>query len=125
MKIESSLMVVKNDSTIQATGKERQRPHFIREGNLQIVTTNIDSIYFKETVEAVGKSTANVNIKVASKANEALQGIYFSFLLDEKDYPNGSAKIDNSKPTQLSGNALMQYFEKPAKQLTLFLKNSS
>jgi hypothetical protein len=122
MKIESSLMVVKNDSTIQATGKERQRPHFIREGNLQIVTTNIDSIYFKETVEAVGKSTANVNIKVASKANEALQGIYFSFLLDEKDYPNGSAKIDNSKPTQLSGNALMQYFEKPAKTINFISK---
>ncbi|MGN6540606.1 MAG: hypothetical protein ACTHKY_07335 [Ginsengibacter sp.] len=122
MKIESSLIVVKNDSTIQATGKERQRPQFIREGNLQIVTTNIDSIYFKETVEAVGKSTANVNIKVASKANEALQGIYFSFLLDEKDYPNGSAKIDNSKPTQLSGNALMQYFEKPAKTIDFISK---
>ena len=122
MKIESSLMVVKKDSTVQATGKERQRPHFIREGNQQIVTTNIDSIYFKENVEAVGKSTANVNIKMTSKANEALQGIYFSFLLDEKDYPNGSAKIDNSKHIQLAENDLMQYFEKPAKTLDFISK---
>ncbi len=115
MKIESNLMVVKKDATIRATGKERQRPHFMREGNQQIVTTNIDSLYFKETVEAVGKSSAKVKIKVTSKANEALHGIYFSFLLDEKDYPNGSAKIDNSKAIKLSGNPLMPYFEKRAK----------
>jgi len=122
MKIESNLMVVKKDSTIRATGKERQRPHFIREGNQQIVTTNIDSLYFKETVEAVGKRSANVKIKVTSKANEALHGIYFSFLLDEKDYANGSAKIDNSKSIQLSGNDLMQYFEKPAKTIDFISK---
>jgi len=122
MKIESSLMVVKKDGTVRLTGKERQRPHFVREGNQQIVTTNIDSLYFKETVEAVGQSSANVNIKVTSKANEALHGIYFSFLLDEKDYLNGSAKIDNLKPIQLSGNALMQYFEKPAKTVDFISK---
>jgi len=114
MKIESNLMVVKKDSTIRVTGKERQRPHFIREGNQQIVTTNIDSLYFKETVEAVGKSSANVKIKVSSRADEAVQGIYFTLLVDEHDYPNGSAKVDNSKPIKLSGNAL-KYFEKPAK----------
>lgn len=122
MKIGSSLMVVKKDGTVRSTGKERQRPHFIREGNQQIVTTNIDSIYFKEAVEAFGKSSANVNIKVTSKANEPLQGIYFSFLLDEKDYPNASAKIDNSKPIQLPGNALMGYFEKPAKTVDFISK---
>ena len=122
MKVESSLMVVKNDSTVRATGKERQRPHFTREGNQQIVTTNIDSIYFKETVQPVGKSTANVHIKVTSKANEALQGIYFSFLLDENDYPNGSVTMDNSKPKQLSGNVSMQYFKKPAKTLDFISK---
>jgi len=113
MKIESNLTVVKKDSSVRATGKERQRPHFIREGNQQIVTTNIDSLYFKEMVAGAGKGEAKVNIKVTAKGDEAFQGIYFTFLLNE-DYSKGSAKIDNLKSVQLSENTLNKYFETPA-----------
>ncbi len=122
MKIESNLTVVKKDSTVRATGKERQRPHFMREGNRQIVTTNIDSLYFEESVADAGKGNANVHIKVTSKGDEALHGIYFTFLLDGKDYYNGSAKIDNLKSVQFSANTLNKYFETPAKTFQFISK---
>jgi hypothetical protein len=115
MKIESNLTVVKSDFSVRATGKERQRPHFTREGNRQIVATNIDSLYFKESVADAGKGVAQVDIKLTSNADEKLHGIYFTFLLDEKEYQNGTARIDNLKSAPLSGNALAQYFETPAK----------
>jgi hypothetical protein len=123
MKVGSSLLVVKKDSSIRATGKERQRPHFWREANRQIVTTNIDSIYFKEIVVDAGKGNADVNIKVNAKADEALQGIYFSFLLDGKGYSNESVKIDHSKEVQLSGIDLKKYFETPAKAIQFISEN--
>jgi hypothetical protein len=122
MKIESSLLLVKKDSTVQATGKERQRPHFSREGKQQIVTTNIDSIYFEEIVADMTKGNANVTIKVTSKADQPLQGIYFSFLLDEKDYSNGTAQIDHLKRVQLFENSLNTYFKTPAKTIAVTSK---
>ncbi len=122
IKIESNLTVIKKDSSVRATGKERQRPHFIREGNQQIVTTNIDSLYFKESVADAGKGIAKVNIKVTLKADEELQRIYFSFLLNEKDYSGGSAKIDDLKSVQLSANTLNKYFGTPAKTIQFLSK---
>lgn len=122
MKIESNLMVVKKDSTVGATGKERQRPHFMRKANQQIVTTHIDSLYFEESVAGTGKGSAKVDIKVKAKSEEFLHGIYFTFLLDGKEYPDGSAKIDNLKPVQLSSTALNKYFETPSKTIQFISK---
>ncbi|MGN6532115.1 MAG: hypothetical protein ACTHK0_10215 [Ginsengibacter sp.] len=122
MKIESNLTVVKKDSSIVTTGKERQRPHFGREANQQIVTTNIDSLYFKETVQDVGKGVANVTIKITSKGDEAPDAVYFTFLLDEKDYSNGSVKMDNLKAVQLSGNSSDSYFKTGAKTIAFISK---
>jgi hypothetical protein len=120
MQIESNLSVVGKDwSSIKSTAKERQRPHFMRIGNQQIVSTNIDSIYFKEIVADDGKGRAKINIKVTSKADEELEGIYFTFLLDEKDYSKGSARVNKLKAVQLSDseNALNKYFETAAKTI--------
>jgi hypothetical protein len=120
MQIESNLSVVGKDwSSIKSTAKERQRPHFMRIGNQQIVSTNIDSIYFKEIVADDGKGRAKINIKVTSKADEKLEGFYFTFLLDEKDYSKGSARVNKLKAVQLSDseNALNKYFETAAKTI--------
>jgi len=125
MKIESNLSVVENDGeSIKSTAKERQRPHFIRIENQQIVTTNIDSIYFKEIVADAGKGQAKINIQVTSKADEKLQGIYFTFLLDEKDYSMGSTRINkrNVTPLSASEDILNKYFETPAKTIE-FISN--
>ncbi len=51
MDFETSLQVVSNDwKRVKATALERQRPKYRRRGDAQIVTTQIDSFYFVETV---------------------------------------------------------------------------
>jgi O-glycosyl hydrolase len=122
MKVESRLIVIKKDSSVAATGKERQRPHFFRQGNEQIVTTNIDSLYFKEIVADAGNGNAKVTIHTTSKRDEELQGIYFTFLLNEKDYLKGSVKINDSNAVQLPGKDLNQYFETAAKTIEFLSK---
>src|SRR5665811_896293 len=62
---ESSLRVVEKDwLAIKATGKERQRPKYIRDGSKQVVTTKLDSISFTEVVEDVTAGTANVDVQL-------------------------------------------------------------
>lgn len=124
MKIQSALVVIKNNGAdIQSTGKERQRPHFSRNGNEQIVTTNIDSIYFKEIVEDEGKGTAKISLQIWSKADERQDGIYFTFLLPEEDYVNGNVQLNDLTPVQLfPGNPLNQYLETSTKNIVFTSK---
>ena len=78
MEFESTLNVVGNNwSNIQATAKERQRPLYSREGNKQIITTQIDSVYFKEVVEDSSEGVANVSITVTAHSAVNMRGIFF------------------------------------------------
>jgi hypothetical protein len=78
MAFESSLRVVGKDGTgIKATAKERQQPRYTREGNKQIVTTRIDSLYFTEEVEDSSEGIAKVRISVTAHADMDMKGIFF------------------------------------------------
>ena len=75
----TSLRVVSADATlITSTAKEKQRPRYRREGNHQLVTTRIDSLYFWEDVEDLGEGLARVRITCYAAADQHLEGIYFS-----------------------------------------------
>ena len=79
---ESSLRVVEKDwSKIKATGKERQRPKYIRDGNKQVVTTKIDSLSFTEIVEDTKTGMANVNVQLSSNSEMKMEGVFFSVAL--------------------------------------------
>ena len=124
-KIESNLSVVKNDwSEIISTGKERQRPHFQRKNNRQIVTTNIDSIYFKETATEAGRGTTKINIKATSKSDQSLTGIYFTMLLPDAIDSSGFVRLNNLKPLSLDGEEIdfQKYFEVPAQTVQFISK---
>ena len=115
IEIESDLSVVKNDWTnIKSTGKERQRPHYQRNGNQQIVTTNIDSLFFTETVSDSDKGKAIVNIKVQSHADDSLTGIYFTIFLPDSIFKNGSINLNQLESVRFNESALQKYFETPA-----------
>jgi hypothetical protein len=79
---ESSLRVCLNDR-ILVTAKERQHPRYARNGNAQIVSTNLDSLYFVETVEDAGKGIARVTISWTAHAAMNLQGAWYSLDLPE------------------------------------------
>lgn len=122
MEFESNLSVVRKDwSAIQATGKEKQRPKYIRKGNQQIITTNIDSLYFTETVEDAEKGGANVNVQLTSKGDESLEGVYFGFSLPIEYYANATIQLDNLKGVKITedSTALNKYLQSPAKSVRL------
>lgn len=98
LQFESNLSVVqKNWAGIKATGKEKQRPRYIRKGNQQIVTTNIDSLYFTETVEDAGKGEANLSVQLSSKQNTSLEGVFLALTV-EGDYSSvtGTAPVKSA-----------------------------
>jgi len=91
MKIESSLEVVRTGwSGTVSTGKERQRPKYKREGNIQTVTTRIDSFYFVQQLEDLGKGIVNVSLRFDAKRDTMLEGVFFHLKLPVTDYRKGS-----------------------------------
>ncbi|MDD3160373.1 MAG: hypothetical protein PHX49_00405 [Bacteroidales bacterium] len=67
IEFESSLRVAADGwSTIQATGKERQRPSYHREGERQTVTTRIGKLTFKQVVTDMQRGVAQVEITTKS-----------------------------------------------------------
>src|SRR5258708_8091043 len=79
MQFESSLRVIgTNWSTMKSTAKERQQPHYSREGHKQIVTIRIDSLYFTEEVEDMGAGTASVKLSCEARADTKIEGVFFS-----------------------------------------------
>jgi hypothetical protein len=104
MRFESSLRIAGKDwSDIRATGRERQRPKYKREGNRQIVTTAIGYIHFTETVEDAGSGEAKVSIQVSSDTSENAGPVYFSLALPEEYYANGSMRAGGGNAVPLSG----------------------
>jgi hypothetical protein len=118
LKTESNLSIVKNDwANIESTRKERQRPNYQRKGDYQIVTTNIDSLFFTETVYDSVKGEAMVHIKVESHADASLTGIYYTIFLPDRIFKNGSTNLNQLKKVAFSESALQKYFETPAREV--------
>jgi len=124
-KTESHISVVKNDwSQMQITAKERQRPHYVRKGNQQIVTTNIDSLFFTETATDLGNGKASIHVKVQAHDIDTLTGIFFTLVLPETIDSTGMVRLNNLKPLSLTGEQadFQKYFEAPARQIKFLSK---
>ncbi len=101
MEFETSLQVINNDwSQIRATAQERQQPKFIRDGNRQTITTNLDSFYFKEDViENVLQHEAKIIVGFTSKKATDSSQLYFCIQLPALYFKNGTLDItdDNNQ----------------------------
>ncbi|WP_211360837.1 glycoside hydrolase [Mucilaginibacter frigoritolerans] len=94
---ESSIKVFSdNGKHIISTGKERQRPHFKRNGNIQEVTTSIDSLYLDEQVKDAGSGRIKVNLKLSAHADIVMKGIYFCITLSDKEYSDGFLRMSGA-----------------------------
>lgn len=123
MEFESNLSVVaKSWSAIKATGKEKQRPKYTRKENQQVVTTNIDSLYFTEEVTDVGTGSASVSVQLNAHADVPVAGVYFCVSLPQAYYAGGTIQPDHLKPVKLSEPAasLDQSLRAPAGSVTFF-----
>ena len=82
MEFETRLMVAgSNWTNVNATGKERQRPKYQREGDTQTVQTDLGGVQFVQQVKENGRGSAKVSVSATAKADTTLQGVYFSMAL--------------------------------------------
>ena len=102
---ETSLQLVKKDGMqILTTARERQRPIYQRNGNLQTVTTQLDSLFFEKTVKDEGDGKAEVTLKVTSHIDTTLTGVYFVVRLPKTYNKQTQLKfIDNDKQVNIAG----------------------
>src|SRR6185437_15270510 len=63
MEFGTSIRVVRADGSVAATAKERQMPRYSRNGPMQNVQTQIDSLYFTEEVQDVGEGSARIVVR--------------------------------------------------------------
>ncbi|MEO5892649.1 MAG: hypothetical protein ABIQ31_20545 [Ferruginibacter sp.] len=88
MKFSTSLNVVKTFAEIKATGKERQKPRFSRNGNIKVVNTVVGGIHFTESVENTGMGACTVKIRCEAEEDAVLQGLYLGVQLPKEIYSN-------------------------------------
>jgi hypothetical protein len=79
MAFESSLLAVgvRGGETLR-TAKERQQPRYSRDGARQTVTTQLDSLEFRQVVTDVGRGAVTVELETKSKEKMAVHGVYFA-----------------------------------------------
>ncbi len=101
-EFESMLNVISADGLhFNRTAKERQKPHYKRAGDDQIITTNLDSLFVTETVADLSTGKIKVNVKLLAHADAAIKGTYFCIVLSNNDYKDGELRFlgvnDDSK----------------------------
>jgi len=92
-EFESGIRVINNKGKVFSTAKERQRPHFKRNGNEQVVTTNIDSLFFKETVQDLSAGSIKVTLNLNAHADADFNGVFFCITLPTDDYTPGRLRL--------------------------------
>jgi len=105
-EFETSIEVVSKDgSHAVSTAKERQRPLYSRNGRVQVVRTNIDSLHIRETVMDRGVGRIKINLLLNSHVDTIPGGIFFCLKLPAKDYGNGRLHLINAYADSVNVNA--------------------
>jgi hypothetical protein len=97
LRFETALQFIKKDGVqILTTARERQRPVYTRKGNQQIVNTQLDSLYFEQTVTDNGGGKAKVDVKLTSHTDTNLVGVYFVVRLYKSNDNQSGLKLNGS-----------------------------
>ncbi|HEY4325311.1 MAG TPA: hypothetical protein VGN20_15035 [Mucilaginibacter sp.] len=96
-EFESRLKVLLHSGYIISTRKERQHPHYKRAGDEQIVTSNIDSLFFKEAVKDVKSGHIKVTLSLTAHADINISGAYFCVTLPAEIYGDSRYHFLKSK----------------------------
>ena len=109
MNFGTSIRVLgKEGELLQATGKERQHPHYDRQGNIQTVTTKLDSLYITETVEDRGAGEAAVDLELTARADMNTGGVFFSVDLPAGDSDEHAVQLIDPKGDGGQGSTILQ-----------------
>lgn len=132
MEFETSLVVAgSNWTNVNATGKEKQRPKYQREGDTQTVRTELGGVQFVQCVKENGRGSAKVTLSATAKADTTLQGVYFCMELPARYYANAIVRLNGSKTLKASDLSGKSYavtrlrIESEKQQVELFLDAKS
>jgi O-glycosyl hydrolase len=100
-EFESSLKVKYTNGHITSTAKERQQPHYKRNGDEQIITSNIDSLFFKETVKDLSTGKIKVSLSLAAHKDIDISGVYFCITLPADVYTDSRFRLFGTKNDSL------------------------
>jgi O-glycosyl hydrolase len=108
MEFESNFRVVgKDGSVVNATGRERQRPKYHRDGQTQTVTTELGGIRFLEVVTDNGPGKARVSVTSTALKDTVIDGAYFCLDIPDRYYSAGTVQFISGKikgkPIDLAG----------------------
>ena len=92
-EFESSLKLQRSNGHIISTEKEMQRPRYKRNGDEQIITSNLDSLFFTETVKDLSPGNINVNLSLTAQKDIDIPGVYFCISFSNKLYPVGQFRL--------------------------------
>ena len=102
MKFTSSICLIGPSMTdVTATGKEKQRPIYTRNGNKQVVTTELSQCSFTETVQDNERGMATITVKAKAVADTTLTGAFVCFDLPADDYGNASIELIDSTASSI------------------------
>ena len=94
---ETLINVISTDGRhFKGTGKERQRPKYHREGDSQVINTNIDSLYINEVVKDNGNSKLKVSVTITAHADLDFKGVYFCLLFHNSAWLDGKLKFSGT-----------------------------
>jgi len=96
-EFESSIRVINSNGRIISTAKEKQRPHYKRNGAEQIVTTSIDSLFIKETVQDLCFGRVKVTVNLNAHSDADVKGIYFCISMPSGVFIPGRLRLSGVK----------------------------
>jgi len=112
---ESRIQIINSKGLILSTAKERQRPYYKRSGNEQLVATNIDSLFFKETVHDLSGGKIKVTLNLNAHADEDVKGVFFCINLPQAEYAGSCFRLLGVKGPLKSFTATGEIYEDTAK----------
>lgn len=103
MEFSSSLRLVDGNGEDSArTAKEQQYPDYERDGNSQIVTTQLDSMDFRQVVTAGENGKATVEMRASARDDMEIGGAYFTLELPADHYAGGTVDISGPEDSGFS-----------------------
>lgn len=97
-EFQTSLRVVgENWEEINQTAKEQQLPKFERDGDKQMVSSRLDSLYFTKVLEDTGEGRASVEVEFTARKDTTIEGAFYCITLPYDDYLGGSMQLEGEQ----------------------------
>ncbi len=102
LPFETSIQVAYQSwDDLNGTGKERQRPRYTHQGNVQTVRTRLDSLFVTETLTLSENSPAQLRVHLSAHADTTVLGTFFRLELPAATFGKAGVTLMEPGPSNL------------------------